>query len=107
MTNLIMPYPQPTEAEKFEADFAERLKLLLENTRVPQGQNPYTLTKFLPGPGGRLSFYQMFKMSFDPTEALQAAVACPGMQEVASGANWVSSRWAPLLINWLAQLIKI
>jgi len=40
----------------------------------------------------------MFTMPFDSQEALNAAMASPGMQEVAADANRISTGGAPVIL---------
>lgn len=96
--NLIVLYPQPTDVEKFEADYNDHIVLLHEKTGIPQDVKPYTVTRFLPGPGGNPPFFQMFTMPFDSQEALNAALSSAGMQEVAADANRISSGGAPTVL---------
>jgi len=63
MLKVIVLYPQPTDVEKFEADYANHFP-------------PY---------------YKMFTMPFDSPEALQATMASGAMQEVAADANRIST----------------
>jgi uncharacterized protein (TIGR02118 family) len=88
---LTVLYPQPTDAAKFEADYAEHVKLLHEKMGIPADARPYTITRFMPGPDGDPLFYQMFQMPFDSKEALQATMASPEMQEVAADAQNIST----------------
>ena len=101
--NLVVLYPQPTDVEKFETDYSEHVALLHEKAGIPTDVTPYTITKFLPGPGGNPPYYQMFTMPFDSAEALMEAMSSPGMQEVAADANRISSGGAPtIMIGQLA-----
>ena len=91
MLKVIVLYPQPTDVEKFEADYSNHLALLHEKTGIPTNVKPYTVTKFLPSPQGIPPYYKMFTMPFDSPEALQATMSSAGMQEVAADANRISS----------------
>ena len=89
--NLMVLYPQPTDVEKFESDYAEHVALLHEKMGIPMEVKPYTVTKFVGSPDGKPAFYQMFSMPFDSAEALESALASEAMQEVAMDANRISS----------------
>jgi uncharacterized protein (TIGR02118 family) len=98
MVQLIVLYPQPTDAKQFEADYTKHVALLHEKTGIPANARPYTVTKFLPTPEGPAPFYQMFMLPFESPEALQAAMSSAGMQEVAADANRISSGGAPTIL---------
>lgn len=98
MLQLIVLYPQPTNVQQFEADYASHLALLHEKTGLPITAKPYTVTKFLPTPDGTQSFYQMFTMPFESPEALQSAMESAGMQEVAADANRISTGGLPTIL---------
>ena len=91
MLKLIVLYPQPTDAEKFEADYVEHMAFFHEKTGIPTDQKPYTVSKFLSSPQGAPPYYKMFIMPFDSAETLQATMSSGGMQEVAADANRISS----------------
>ena len=97
--NLIVLYPQPTNVEKFKADYAAHIKLFHQKTGIPVDVKPYTVTKFLPSPDGNPTYYQMFTMPFDSPEALNEAMSSPGMQEVAADANRISTGGAPTILT--------
>jgi uncharacterized protein (TIGR02118 family) len=96
--NLIVLYPQPTDAEKFESDYTAHIKLLHQKTGIPNDVKPYTVTKFIQGPEGNPPFYQMFTMLFDSPEALNEAMSSKGMQEVAADANRISTGGQPTIL---------
>ncbi len=98
MTNLIVLYPQPTDEKKFEADYSRHVALLHEKTGIPKDERPYSITSFLPGPGGNPPYYKMFMMPFESPAALNEAMSSPGMQEVAADANRISSGGAPVIL---------
>ena len=98
MLQLIVLYPQPTNVQQFEADYASHLALLHEKTGLPITAKPYTVTKFLPTPDGTQSFYKMFTMPFESPEALQSAMESAGMQEVAADANRISTGGLPTIL---------
>src|SRR5258705_12892250 len=91
MLKAIVLYPQPTDVEKFEADYADHLALLHQKTGIPTDVKPYTVTKFLPSPQGTPPYYKMFTMPFDSPEELQATMSSAAMQEVAADANRIST----------------
>jgi uncharacterized protein (TIGR02118 family) len=96
--NLIVLYPQPIDAEKFELEYSAHINLLHEKTGIPSDVKPYTITKFLQGPEGNPPFYLMFTMPFDSIEALNEAMSSSGMQEVAADANRISTGGAPTIL---------
>ncbi len=91
MLKLIVLYPQPADVEKFEADYADHLRLLHQKTGIPANVKPYTVSNFLPTPQGISPYYKMFTMPFDSPEALQATMSSSGMQDVAADANRIST----------------
>ena len=95
---LVVLYPQPTDVDQFEKDYAAHIDLLHEKTGIPLDVKPYTVSKFLPGPSGQPAYYQMFTMPFESAEAMEAALASPGMQEVAKDANRISSGGSPTIL---------
>tara|TARA_R110001583_G_scaffold100043_2_gene245674 strand:- start:25680 stop:25988 length:309 start_codon:yes stop_codon:yes gene_type:complete len=96
--NLIVLYPQPTDVEKFKADYTAHVKLLHQKTGIPIDVKPYTITKFLPSLEGNTPYYQMFTMPFDSLEALNETMSSSGMQEVAADANRISTGGAPTIL---------
>lgn len=98
MLKLLVLYPQPTDIQQFEADYIAHLNLLHEKAGIPTDQKPYTITKMLPTPEGPPPFYQLFTLPFPSQEALQAAMASPGMQEVGADANRISTGGAPVML---------
>lgn len=91
-------YPQPSDMEQFEKDYTDHVALLHEKTGIPTGVTPYTVTKFLQGPDGKPPFYQQFSMPFESREALEEALASPGMQAVAADAVRISSGGSPVIL---------
>lgn len=98
MINLTVLYPQPDDVEKFESDYADHIKLFHKKTGIPNDAKPYTVTRFAHGPQGKPPYYLMFSMPFDSAEALEAAMASPGMQDVAADANRISTGGAPTVL---------
>jgi uncharacterized protein (TIGR02118 family) len=98
MLQLIVLYPQPVNAQQFEADYANHLALLHEKMGLPTTVKPYTVTKFLPTPECTQPFYQMFTMPFESPEAFQSAMATAGMQEVTADANRISTGGLPTVL---------
>jgi uncharacterized protein (TIGR02118 family) len=98
MLKLIVLYPQPTDFQQFEANYVKHLALLHEKAGIPADVKPYTITKMLPTPEGVPPFYQMFSMPFESPEALQAAMASAGMQEVGADAARISTGGAPVIL---------
>ena len=98
MLNLVVLYPEPTDAQQFEADYAEHIKLLHEKAGIPEHVKPYSVVKFLHDAKGKRSFYQMFMLPFESAEALETAMASEGMQEVAADANRISTGGSPIVL---------
>jgi uncharacterized protein (TIGR02118 family) len=99
MPHVVVLYPHPADAQQFEADYVTHIALLHEKTGIPVDVKPYTATKFFPNPDGSAApFYRMFLMPFESMEALQGAMASPGMQEVAADAFRISTGGAPVII---------
>jgi uncharacterized protein (TIGR02118 family) len=95
---LMVLYPQPTDAEQFEADYQAHLQLFHEKMGIPLEQKPYVVVKMHPTPAGPSPYYQMFSFTFPSAEALEQALASPQMQEVAADANRISTGGAPLML---------
>lgn len=98
MLQLMVLYPQPTDVQQFETDYANHVALLHEKTGIPVDVKPYTITKFLPTPHGAAAFYHMFAMPFESPEALEATMSSPAMAEIAADANRISSGGAPVIL---------
>ncbi len=98
MIKLTVLYPQPTDPEQFEKDYADHTRLLHEKTGITTSEKPYTVTKFFPGPKGPAPYYQMFSLPFESKEAMKASLASSGMQEVAADAHRISSGGAPVIL---------
>jgi len=99
MPNVVVLYPHPADADRFETDYVAHTALLHEKTGIPADVKPYTVTKFFPDPDGSApAFYRMFMMPFETMEALQGAMSSPGMQEVAADAFRISSGGAPVIM---------
>ncbi len=94
---LMVLYPQPTDVEKFERDYKEHLVLLHEKANISADDPlPYTVTKFLPGPDGPATYYQLFTMYYPSAAALQEARSSLG--EVAADAVRISSGGPPVVM---------
>lgn len=91
MAKLTVLYPQPTDVEKFNADYVEHVALLHQNTGIPTTEKPYTVSTFVATPEGTPPYYRMFIMPFDSLEALQTTMASPAMQEVVADAFRIST----------------
>jgi len=99
MPHLVVLYPLPADPVQFEADYVTHTALLHEKTGIPADVKPYTVTKFFPNPdGSHPAYYRMFLMPFESMEALQGAMASPGMQEVAADAFRISTGGAPVIM---------
>jgi uncharacterized protein (TIGR02118 family) len=98
MPSLNVLYPQPTDQNTFETDYAEHLKMLHDKMGIPADARPYTVTKFVDGPAGPAAYYQMFSMPFESVEAIGEAMSSPQMQEVAADANRISSGGHPVIL---------
>ncbi|MEL6613020.1 MAG: EthD family reductase [Bacteroidota bacterium] len=100
---LMVMYPQPTDVAQFEADYDAHLLLLREKLAIPEGTQPYTVTRFLSPPDGSAPYYQLFTMTFASPEALQEARGTQGMQEVAADAARISSGGPPVVLVGTAR----
>nr|WP_293845579.1 EthD family reductase [uncultured Arsenicibacter sp.] len=98
MLRLIVLYPQPADVQQFEADYVAHLALLHEKAGIPVSEAPYTITKMLPASAEAPAFYQMFELPFPSAEALQAAMASQGMQEVGADAQRISTGGLPVIL---------
>ncbi len=99
MPHVVVLYPHPADAARFEDDYVAHTALLHEKTGIPADIKPYTATRFLPNPDGSSpAFYRMFLMPFETMEDLQGAMSSPGMQEVAADAFRISSGGAPVIM---------
>jgi uncharacterized protein (TIGR02118 family) len=99
MPQLVVLYPQPADAQQFEADYVLHMALLHEKTGIPVDVKPYTASKFFPNPDGSMpAFYRLFMMPFESMESLQAAMSSAGMQEVAADAYRISTGGAPVIL---------
>jgi uncharacterized protein (TIGR02118 family) len=98
MLALTALYPHPTDIAKFDEDYKSHLKMLNDKTGIQPESNSYSVTKFLPGPGGEPEFYQMFRLTFDTPEAMNEVMSSEGMQEVAGDAHRISSGGAPIIM---------
>ena len=95
---LVVLYPQPTDVDQFEVDYRAHLQLLHEAMGSPEGDPPYTVTRFRPTADGPAPYYQQFTWTLESAEALAAARARPGMQEVAADAVRISSGGRPTIV---------
>lgn len=91
-------YPQPTDVQQFEIDYANHLLLFHERNGIPATEKPYKVMKFLPTPHGEASFYQMFTLTFESAEELNATMSSHPMQEIAADANRISTGGAPTIL---------
>jgi uncharacterized protein (TIGR02118 family) len=98
MIHLTVLYPQPSDSAQFDADYKIHLDLLHEKLGIPKNEQPYKLTRFLPGPTGKPLFYQMFSFPFESLEALNAAMSTDEMQEVAVDAGRISTGGEPIIM---------
>ncbi len=97
MLQLIVLYPQPSDAGQFEKDYQVHLELLHEKMGIPADQRPYKVTKMMATPAVP-KYYQMFTMEFPTNEALQATMSSAEMQEVGADAARISSGGAPVIL---------
>mgnify|MGYP000120537473 CR=1 FL=1 len=95
---LTVLYPQPTDARAFDAAYTAHEALLRANANIPEGQTPYTITRFAAGPEGPAPYYQMFQLPFPSADALQQGMASPAMQEVAADAVRISTGGPPVIL---------
>jgi hypothetical protein len=97
MQKLVILYPHPADAVKFETEYVKHLKLLHEKAGIHVDEKPYSSEKFGPSPDGFPVFYRMFSMPFGSPEALQATMSLAGMQEVVADARRISTG-GPLIV---------
>lgn len=95
---LTVLYPHPTNADVFNSEYEDHIALLRKNAGIPDGETPFELHRFAPGPDGPPPYYQMFTMPFPSAEALQGAMATDGMQEVAADSVRVSTGGTPVIM---------
>lgn len=95
---LTVLYPQPTDPERFERDYAEHVRLLHDKMGIPEHARPYAMTRFLPTPDGPAPYHRSFVMTFPSAEALQEAMASPAMQDVAADAARISTGGPPVIL---------
>jgi uncharacterized protein (TIGR02118 family) len=91
-------YPQPTDVEQFERDYAQHVTLLHEKMQIPPDARPYSVTRFVETPLGAPAYFHMFSMPFPSAEALEQAMMSPEMQAVAADAARISSGGAPVIL---------
>ena len=96
--NLYVLYPQPTNVEKFKADYKEHVALLHQKMKIPTDVKPYKVTKFLEGSAGKPPYFLMFSMPFESAEEIEKVMASAAMQEVAADANRISSGGSPTVM---------
>lgn len=95
---LIVLYPHPTDTRQFDRDYSEHLKLLHEKLKLPEGDRPYTITRFLETPTGKADYYQMFVFPFPSQDALQQVLKSPELAELAADAARISTGGSPVLM---------
>lgn len=95
---LVVLYPRPTDVAAFEKDYVKHVALLHDRAGIPAEIQPYTVTRFAPGPDGPAPYHLMFTMPFPSAEALAEAMASPGMQEVAGDAGRISTGGPPVIL---------
>lgn len=95
---LMVVYPHPTDTVQFDRDYSDHIRLIHQKMNISEDSRPYTVTRFLPTPGGPAPFYRLFTMPFPSAEALQQAMSSPEMQEVAADAARISSGGAPVIL---------
>ena len=90
---LVVLYPYPADAARFDRDYAAHLQLLHSMMKIPPQARPYTVTRFVDLPSGRPAYYQMFSLPFPSAAALQQAM---GSAENAGGGG----RCGAHLVGW-------
>jgi len=90
--------PQLTDAQQFESDYAKHIELFQEKMGIPANVKPYTITEFLPTPGGLPHYCQMFSMPLESPEALQAALTNPSMPGLGADGIRISTSGAPVTL---------
>lgn len=92
-------YPQPTNAIQFEKDYSKHLRLLDSLMGYSQQDKPYYITKMDKKVFGTSStFYQMFTMTFETREKLEATINSKEMEEAGKDAMRISSGGAPVVL---------
>ncbi|MEM7549305.1 MAG: EthD family reductase [Bacteroidota bacterium] len=87
-------YPQPTDTIQFDLDYSGHLNLLDSLMGYSQEDKPYYITKF----GTPAPFYQMFIMTFETREELDATINSKEMEEAGKDAMRISSGGAPIVL---------
>lgn len=95
---LVVLYPRPTDAARFDRDYQEHLRLLHKKMGIPEAAKPYTVTRFVETPMGKPAFHQMFSMPFPSMQALNEAMNSPAMQELGADAARISTGGAPVTL---------
>ena len=92
-------YPQPTNAIQFEKDYTKHLSLLDSLMGYSHQDKPYYITKMDKKVFGTAStFYQMFTMTFETREKLEATINSKEMEEAGKDAMRISSGGAPVVL---------
>ena len=92
-------YPQPSDPAQFDLDYAQHLQLLDSLMGYPDESKPYTVTKFDQEVfGSTPPFYQLFTLSFESREALEATIGSKEMEEAGADAARISSGGAPVVL---------
>jgi uncharacterized protein (TIGR02118 family) len=95
-TKLIVAYPQPKDAEAFEAVYQnEHVPLALANLA---GKTKMVSTKTVQTPQGMPAFYRIAEVHFPSLEALQRCAESAGGKETLANAVKISSGGPPVII---------
>ena len=85
---IFVMYPQPTDVEKFESDYAEHL---------PDAPTP-VVSRTKSAPDNPAPFYMIVNIGFDSMDDLKVVLKSEGMQTVGGHANQISSGGAPTIL---------
>lgn len=92
---IFVMYPQPTDVEKFESDYAEHLEVYAEH--LPDAPTP-VVSRTKSAPDNPAPFYMIVNIGFDSMDDLKVVLKSEGMQTVGGHANQISSGGAPTIL---------
>lgn len=95
---IVVLYPYPNDTSRFDREYREHIALLRKKMKIPEGAQPYEITRFFGTPQDKPRFYQMFSMAFPSEQALQEAMGSPEMQELGADAARISTGGAPVML---------
>lgn len=95
---LVVLYPFPLDADKFNHDYENHIKLLREKLHLTDVEQPYSITRFIVTPLGKPAYYQMFVFTFPSLETMQQGLADPAFNAIGEDANRISTGGAPVFL---------